>query len=147
MRSVPEPAIVAEEARPSPTTADSGMLERCVAAIGDRVVWDDGLGNTLIDWRGVVRDIVEALREPTDAMVEAAWTDTVRASPDERMALELGNAKDAFRHKLKRRHRAMIDAVLDGGGSTSATKASSGMKQDLSSSRDPSHTSAVKLEQ
>lgn len=50
-------------------------------------------------------------REPTEAMLEASWSRTVAATPEERMASELGDAKAAHIAKAARRYRAMIAAA------------------------------------
>jgi hypothetical protein len=51
---------------------ENEMINRCLAGIReDRIVWNDGCGNTLVDVEGIVRDVIEALRVPTEAMREA----------------------------------------------------------------------------
>jgi len=49
--------------------------------------------------------------EPTEAMLEASWRDTQEVSASERMAAELGDARAAHRHKMRRRYRAMLSAA------------------------------------
>jgi len=49
--------------------------------------------------------------EAIEAMLEAAWTDTQRATADERMAMELCDSKTAFKLKMARRYRAMLAAA------------------------------------
>ena len=49
-------------------------------------------------------------REPSEAMLEASWSNTTRTTVDERMACELGDSKKAHMLKMRRRYRAMIEA-------------------------------------
>ena len=58
------------------------------------------------------RAALEALLEPDDEMAEAAWTDTKRPTPEERMAMELCDNHTAFVIKSKRRFTAMIQSAL-----------------------------------
>ena len=47
--------------------------------------------------------------EPTEAMIEASWQTTIRATPDERMAVILADSKRAgHRLKMRQRYRAML---------------------------------------
>ena len=48
--------------------------------------------------------------EPTEAMLESAWTLTAGILPEERMRLELGDNKGAFKIKMAGRYRAMVAA-------------------------------------
>lgn len=63
-------------------------------------------------YMGTARTAIETMREATDYMTAAAWADTARATPEERMALELTDNRTAFRMKMKRRFAAMITAAL-----------------------------------
>lgn len=56
---------------------------------------------------------VKAVREPTEAMVEAAWVGTKNVPPEARMAGELFmSARDLHNEKMKLRYGAMIDAII-----------------------------------
>ena len=86
----------------------SEMIERVAWAIMGALDPDAGHETSL----KAARAAIEAMREPDEAMVEAAWSSTERASTDERMAMELCDSKSAFLLKMARRYRAMIDAAL-----------------------------------
>ena len=63
-------------------------------------------------WRAAARAAIEAMREPTEAMLEASWAATRDMSPDERMPALLATGRDAHQIKTKHRYAAMIDAAL-----------------------------------
>lgn len=58
------------------------------------------------------RAAIEAMRGPTDAMIDAAWQTIKNATPEQRIAIELARPADAHRAKMRQRFGAMIDAAL-----------------------------------
>lgn len=56
---------------------------------------------------------IEAMRVPTEAMLEAAWTCTKNVPADLRMAVDLMHTSQAHKIKMKHRCAAMIDAALN----------------------------------
>jgi hypothetical protein len=79
----------------------SEMVERAALAMAHRKDWNDFPQESAWAWRHAARTAIEALREPTEAMIEAAekWD-----SPYEG---ESGIPADAETH-----WQAMIDAAL-----------------------------------
>lgn len=65
-------------------------------------------------YEDMARAAIEAMTEPTEAMLDASWATCVDRPPAEYMATALASPKDA-RHKAKLRHRAMIRASLNEG--------------------------------
>jgi hypothetical protein len=70
-----------------------------------------------ICWRdqyvGKAMSAINAMLEPTDAMVEAAWTCTKSVSAEERMASELFmDSRALHAAKMKARWSAMVKAAL-----------------------------------
>lgn len=62
--------------------------------------------------RGAVKDILAELRVPSEAMLAAAWQWTQNGSTSEqRMATALGGTRQSHDYKMRRRLKAMIDAV------------------------------------
>ena len=55
---------------------------------------------------------IEAMREPTQAMLDASWNNVREVKPDDRMAVLLMSTSMAHRVKTLNRWRAMIDAAL-----------------------------------
>jgi len=64
---------------------------------------------------GEARAAIEAMREPTEAMLDASWTTCIRRPAADYIATELASPRDAHRHKTRIRHRATIDASLHEG--------------------------------
>lgn len=58
------------------------------------------------------RAVIEAMREPTEAMLKAAWVSTRDVAPDERMRVDLMPTWQAHNIKMARLFTAMIDAAL-----------------------------------
>ena len=59
-------------------------------------------------YRNDARAALIAMRDPTDAMLEAAWNLTVVVTPEERMLAELGDMREVHKRKMRRRYRAMM---------------------------------------
>jgi len=66
-------------------------------------------------YMNMARAAIEAMREPTEAMLDASWTTCIRRPAADYIATELASPRDAHRHKTRIRHRAMIDASLHEG--------------------------------
>lgn len=60
------------------------------------------------------RAAIEAMREPTEEMIEANWSSIQSVDQELRMRVSLMSSKDAHQIKAKCRWRAMIDAALNG---------------------------------
>lgn len=84
------------------------MVERVARAIGGEL----GLTDTG-DLRAAAHAAIEAIREPTETMLEASWRTCVGRPAEDYMAVQLARPKDAHMFKTKQRHRAMIDAALN----------------------------------
>jgi len=79
------------------------------------------ISNVDVVWRDYVDDaraLLTELLNPSEGMLEAAWSLTVAATPEERMMHELADKKSAFKSKARRRFTAMIAHVLADGGET-----------------------------
>ena len=87
------------------------MIERVASALKDRLK-QNSLDRDAVDFSGLAQIAIEAMHEPTDDMLEAAWVATTSASPDERMAMALAAPRDAQLLKTRVRYAAMIDAAL-----------------------------------
>lgn len=94
----------------------SEMVERVARALYDHAqIEEPEEGDFEFErsyWMEHARAAISVMREPTDYMTAAAWSDTAKATVEERMALELTDNRTAFRFKMKRRWAAMIDAAL-----------------------------------
>jgi isochorismate hydrolase len=55
---------------------------------------------------------IEAMREPTDKMLDASWQATIKRQPEEYMAMALLPQNEQHPVKMRHRYRAMIDAAL-----------------------------------
>lgn len=64
------------------------------------------------------RAAIEAMREPTEAMLEASWAHTREVAAETRMMAELADPKVSHIYKMRVRHKAMIDAALSEAEST-----------------------------
>ena len=74
--------------------------------------WDD-LSPAVQDMRrGLAEAAIEAMREPTPAMVRASWRTVEVVPKDQRMAVLLMSSQSAHEIKALNRWRAMIDAAL-----------------------------------
>ena len=82
--------------------------------INNRMTWEEhDLDPYNNHWRHIALAAVKAMREPTEAMVEAAWVGTKNVPPEARMAGELFmSARDLHNEKMKLRYGAMIGAII-----------------------------------
>ena len=91
--------------------ATPDMIERVARALADdaRFMYERNPER----WTDAARAAIEAMREPTEAMIDSAWLRTRNVSPEERMASELFmDARSLHAEKMKGRYGAMIDAAL-----------------------------------
>lgn len=85
----------------------SEIVERVARELEDRMK-----GQEFVSYEDAARTAIKAMREPTPAMVEAAWRTITDVCPDERMRVLLMNSRTAHSVKMLNRYRAMIDAAL-----------------------------------
>lgn len=82
---------------------DFNPLERL--ACGEEVIWR---------WEAYLpaaRAALDAVEEPTEGMLEAAWQATRNATPEQHMAYQLGDQRQSHILKMRHRYAAMIRAA------------------------------------
>ena len=65
--------------------------------------------------RDAAEAVLDAMREPDEPMIDAAWEATKSVDEETRMMTSLMTAKDAHGVKMRGRWQAMIDAALTEG--------------------------------